>query len=318
MDDNQCIDTSKDSQGHFGHFDVKEPLSQEAFEPRLLKVLRLMETNGSDLRSIISAISTNKPFIMSPLTHPKKGKAQHKIAKESGESAYFHNDIFSMAYILLNKSAIQSNKDVCFITATFDDETNRKLRTLNASPNAKETMIRKVQRWLRAFPYIKDAIFVLEECHNGKKVVVGKQSFNRLHVHLLTVLSKDEQAQAKKELFRKKIVCGVTLKTSWTAKRPHTELDEIEEEQFGPIPRGAIDPNAAHWLNTYVAYEKGEKKVCIVLPGCLRAADYMTKSLDCPIGQGSNFATIGLKGRRQLQEELSKKGTAILKELQDL
>lgn len=314
MDDNQCIDTSKDFEGHFGHFEFDDPLLQEARESRLLKVWRLMETNGSALRTI----SADRPLIMTPLTPPKKGQNQHKVDKFFGNRPYYYNDTFGTAYYSMKEDSIPLYQEMCFITATFNDETNRKLRELDAEPNSKETMIRKVQRWLRAYPYIKDAIFVIEECHKGEKVIVGDQSFKRLHVHLLTALTKDEQAQAKEKLFRKKIDRRVTLKTTWTSKRQYTELDELEEDQFGPIPEGDIDPKAEHWLNTYVAYENGKKLICIEQSGCLRAADYMSKSLGRQIGRGRNFGFIGLKGRDQLQKELSEKGMAILKELQDL
>ncbi len=313
MDDDQYKEKNEYEYGNLVHSDHEDIVTEKSHDTRLLKVLRLMETNGSNLRSI----TLHRPNIGTPLKDPKRSNHQQKINNVFGIYPYFTNDDLTTSYMSLYKLAVQSQRDICFITAIFNDEANHILRKRDDDPNAK-TMATTTARWMRPFPYIKDAVLVLEECSKADKVSIGERSFKRLHVHILTVLNKDEQAQVKKELLRGKIIRGANVKTTWLEKRPYTEWDEVDEETLGAIPLKGEALGTENWGSTYVTTENGQKLVCRELPLCLRAADYMSKALHRNIGRGRNYALLGLHGKRQLHEELYKKGTAILKEIKSL
>ncbi|RIZ56022.1 hypothetical protein AK966_05495 [Vibrio sp. PID23_8] len=174
----------------------------------------------------------------------------------------------------------------------------------------------------------KDAISVLEECSNSSLVING-ETFKRLHVHILMVLSESEQEAVKKTLFRRRLHkhTYVDVATTWVSKWPYSDSDsdsdlvsvQIDEEQFGPIPQDKVDPNAEYWLNTYVKeveyFGKKVKMIHRVLPVCMRAADYLSKSLGTPIGKkGRNYAFRGLEEREALQIELAKQHASVKRE----
>lgn len=279
----------------------------------------LMIANGSWLR----AITPRKHIITTPIKRPNKGDLLHEIKLALGIASYWYHDTLSVAYMLLNYLAAQSGKDICFITATFDDDTNAELHELDDDNSKKDTMLERISQWLRPLNkkgMMNDAIIVLEECPNSSLTIKGQQ-FKRLHVHILTVLSESEQVEVKETLFRGRLHkhTGVDLRTTWVSKWPYSVLEEIEEDQFGPIPQEAVEPNAEHWLNTYVKdvdyFGKKVKMVHRVLPTCMRAADYLSKSLGTPIGnKGRNYALKGLKGRAELQVQLAERYAAVKRE----
>jgi hypothetical protein len=279
--------------------------------PRLAKGLRMMELNGSTYRTITS----NKPNIHTPLTPPKKGNNQHKINNVFGKKAYQYNDGLTSAYIVLQEKAAVQRKDIFFITVTLDDKTNLKLRKDDAD-GSKETMIRTVSRWFRSYDYITDAIVVIEECMDSP-VVHEDGVHRRLHLHIVTMLNHNGRAVAQRGLLRDKCM-QLKVQDYWTNKRPYTDDDEWEEEEFGNIPVDAVDPDAEHWLNTHVKEKvnkvTGEvtKRVHRQLPVCLRSVDYMSKTIPKPIGRGKNYTLIGLEGYRARREELSRLGRELL------
>lgn len=282
-------------------------------EPRLAKGLRMMGLNGSAYRTITS----NRPNIHTPLTLPKKGSGQHKLKNVFGKKAYQYNDALTSAYIVLQEKAALQRKDIFFITPTLDDETNLKLREQDVD-SSKETMIRTVSRWFRAYDYITDAIVVMEECPDS---VVAHENgvYRRLHLHIVTMLNDNERVMAERGFLRDKSM-QLKVQDYWTDERLYTDDDEWEEEEFGPIPVDAVDPEAEYWLNTYVKENinknTGEvtKIVYRQLPVCLRGVDYMTKGIQKPIGRGKNHTLIGLKGHRERREELSRRAREMLAE----
>ena len=280
-------------------------------EPRLAKGLRMMELNGSEHRTI----TLTRPNIDTTLTSPKKSNGQHKIDSVFGSKSYQHNDSLTAAYVALKEKASVQRKEIVFITITLDDDTNRKLREQDGDVS-KETMIRSVSRWFRAFDYIADAIVVLEEC--SKSFVEHDNGvYRRLHLHIVTMLSDNEFGMARTGLLKDKR-SQIQIQNTWIDKRLYTSDDEWEEEEFGPIPVNAIDPNADYWLNTYVQESvdasTGEviKVVCREHPVCLRSVDYMSKTLQKPIGRGQNHTFIGLKERSERRRELSRLGRKLL------
>ena len=279
-------------------------------KPMLAKGLRMMELNGSEHRTI----TLTRPNIDTPLTLAKKSNGHHKIDGVFGSQSYQHNDALSAAYTVLKDKAAVQRKDIFFITVTLDDATNLKLRRQN-SDTSKETMVRTISRWFRAFDYITDAIVVLEEC--SKSVVEHENGvYRRLHLHIVTMLNDNERGKAQNGLFKDKR-SQIQIQNTWTDKRLYTYDDEWEEE-FGPIPVNAVDPDADYWLNTYVQESvdtsTGEviKVVCREHPVCLRSVDYMSKTLQKPIGRGQNHTFIGLKERSERRRELSRLGRALL------
>lgn len=288
---------------------------EKSSEPRLAKGLRMMELNGSVHRSITST----RPSITKPLTAPKKGIGHHQIPREFGSKPYHYNDTFTAAFDVLKYKANKQKKEIYAVQATLDDDTNVFLRKLDSDDAAKATMIRKVERWFRAYDYIADAIVVMEECSKSF-VYVDNVRCRRLHLHIVTMMNDNEREIARDELLRGKITQRVTIQDQWTDKREYTDDDEWEEEEAGPIPKNAIDPDAEYWLNTYVIEEANKvtgeviKKVCRRLPVCLRGVDYITKTIQQPIGRGKNYTFIGLKGRRERREELARLGHDMLGE----
>lgn len=275
------------------------------------KGLAMLELNGSQFRTI----TTNRPNIDSPLTAPKKSNGHHKIKSVFGRFSYHYNDALTAAYIVLQEKAAKFHKHTYFITVTLDDATNLKLRALDADAD-KETMIRTVSRWFRAYPYITDAIVVLEECPKSK--VEGRnETYRRLHLHIVTALNTNGRRRAEVELLRDKSM-QVRVQDSWLNKRPYDSEDEWEEEEFGAMPVDAVDPDNTYWLNTYVEKLVNERTgkvtttVCRNLPVCLRGVDYMTKTIQKPIGRGQNYTFIGLKARRARRERLAKLGRELI------
>ncbi|MFH4617710.1 hypothetical protein [Vibrio furnissii] len=275
-------------------------------EARMAKGLAMMELNGSEYRTITSS----RPNIDTPLTAPKKSNGHHKIKRVFGKLPYHYNDALTAAYIVLQEKAAELHKHTYFITVTLDDATNWKLRALDADAD-EETMIRSVSRWFRAYPYITDAIIVLEECPKSK--VEGRnETHRRLHLHIVTALNTNERRRAAVELLRGKSM-QVRVQDSWLDERPYTSDDEWEEEDFGAMPVGAVDPEADYWLNTYVKENTNEvtgeitKTVCRLLPVCLRGVDYMTKTMQVPLGRGKNYTFIGLKERTKRREDLARR-----------
>lgn len=282
-------------------------------EPRLAKGLRMLGLNGSEYRTITST----RPNISTPLTDPSRGSGQHKIERVFGMKSYQYNDALTSAYIILQEKASMQKKDTFFITVTLDNETTLKLRNLDAD-DTKETMIRTVSRWFRAYDYIQDAIVVMEECSDSM-VEHNNEVYRRLHLHIVTALNDNERNAAKRDLLKDKRI-QIQVQDTWIDKRPYTEEDEWEEEEFGPIPVDVVDPNAKHWLNTYVRTKvdkvTGEvtKEVCRQLPVCLRSVDYMSKHIQKAIGRGKNYTLIGLEGHRARREELSRRAREMLAE----
>ena len=282
-------------------------------EPSLAKGLRMMTLNGSVYRTI----TRTRPSIDTPLTLPKKGNNQHKINDVFVRKAYQYNDTLTSAYIILQDKASKQRKEIFFITITLNDEINLKLREKNNAVN-EETMIRTVSRWLYPYSYITDAIVVLEECSNSF-VDHHNGSYPRLHLHIITMLNDRQRKVALCDLLRNKCM-QLKIQNYWIDKRPYTELDNWEEEQFGHIPINEVDPTAEYWLNTYVKEKMNKttgeiiKTVYRKLPVCLRGVDYMSKALQKPIGRGKNYTLIGLKGYRKRREELSRIATTMLNE----
>ncbi|EKO3388939.1 hypothetical protein OMA37_000708 [Vibrio fluvialis] len=282
-------------------------------EAKMAKGLAILGLNGSEYRTITS----NRPNIDTPLTAPKKSNGHHKIKRVFGKLPYHYNDALTAAYIVLQEKAVELHKHTYFITVTLNDETNIKLRALDADPD-KETMIRSVSRWFRAYPFVTDAIVVLEEC--PRSPVVGQnETHRRLHLHIVTVLNTNERRRAEVELLRDK-ANQVQVKDSWRDERPYTSDDEWEEEDFGAMPVGAVDPEADYWLNTYVKENTNKvtgeisKTVYRVLPVCLRGVDYMTKTLQVPFGRGKNYTFIGLKDRTKRRDKLARRARELFKE----
>ncbi|HAS6359173.1 TPA: hypothetical protein ACGUXQ_004675 [Vibrio vulnificus] len=282
-------------------------------DPRLAKGLRMMGLNGSAYRTITSI----RPNIHTPLTAPKKGNGQHKVKDVFGKKAYQYNDALTSAYIILQEKAAEQRKDTFFITVTLDDATTMKLREQNVD-KGKETMIRTVSRWFRAYDYITDAIVVMEVCSDSV-VEYKDNNHRRLHLHIVTTLNDNDSAMIRRDLLKDKRI-QIQVQDTWTDKRPYTEFDEWEEEEFGSIPVGAVDPDADYWMNTYVrkiadkATGKITREVCRELPVCLRSVDYMSKSILKPIGRGKNYTLIGLEGHRERREELSRRARELLSE----
>ncbi|EPF2507136.1 hypothetical protein ACSL9G_003031 [Vibrio fluvialis] len=282
-------------------------------EAKMAKGLAMMRLNGSEYRTITSS----RPNIDTPLTAPKKSNGHHKVERVFGKSPYHYNDALTAAYIVLQEKAAELHKHTCFITVTLDDATNWKLRALDADAD-KETMIRSVSRWFRAYPYITDAIVVLEECSRSK--VEGlNETHRRLHLHIVTALNANERRRAEVDLLRDKSV-QVMVQDSWLDERPYTSDDEWEEEDFGAMPVDAVDPKADYWLNTYLKEKTNKvtgeitKTVCRELPVCLRGVDYMTKTIQVPLGRGQNYTFIGLKDRRARREQLASRARKLLAE----
>lgn len=269
--------------------------------------LRLGQYSGSSLRTN----SLNRPYIKTPLTRRKDGSGQHEIAGVFDKKQYTYNDTLTAAYMELDKLANESRLEMCFITITLNDTTHRELKAIDAA--GKQTMITAVRKWFRAYPYIENAIIVMEECPNSR-VETGDLVEPRLHLHIITALNNNNLGMAEQELFKDKRVRG-KVDLTWQQCRLYTELDELEEEQFGSAPVGKSDPTDEHWLNRYVKNDQfGNKQVCAELPICLRAADYLSKDLNKPIGRGENFTFIGLNGRKALREDYSGKAKTMLQE----
>ena len=281
-------------------------------EPSLAKGLRMFTLNGSVCRTI----TCTRPSIDNPLTLPKKGNNQHKINDVFGKKGYQYNDTLTSAYIILQDKASKQRKDILFITITLNDEINLKLREQD-DDDSKETMIRTVSRWLHLCDYITDAIVVIEEC--SKSFVDNNGRYPRLHLHIITILNDNQRKVVQRDFLRKKRM-QIMVQSDWTDQRPYTEFDSWEEEEFGHIPVNKVDPDAKHWLNTYVKEKvnkaTGEviKTVHRKLPVCLRGVDYMSKTLQKPIGRGKNYTLIGLKGHRKHREGLSRVANSMLRE----
>lgn len=309
-----------EERGSFLHFE--DEFSESTVHPEVRPPLSfvLAEYNGFWYR----ASTPRRPNIYTPIRRPNKGDLLHEIPRTFGSKSYFYHDTLAVAYLLLKSLTNASDKEICLVTATFNDDTNIKLRGLDDDHSNDTTMVQRVVEWLRVLDkkgIMKDAIVVLEECSDSFLTINGQQ-FKRLHVHILTALSESEQVEVKKTLFRRRLHkhTGVDVKTTWVSKWPYTVSEEIEEDQFGSIPQGAVDPNAEHWLNTYVKDVKSPngkvvKMVHRVLPVCMRAADYLSKSIGTPIGnKGRNYAFRELKGREELQIKLAKQYAAVKRE----
>jgi hypothetical protein len=273
----------------------------------------MMALNGSVYRTI----TRSRPNIYKPLTLPKKGKNQHKVNSVFGRKAYYYNDTLTSAYIILQDKALEQRKETFFITITLNDEINLKLREQDKDIS-EETMIRTVSRWLYPYDFITDAIVVIEECSDSS-VDHTDGSYPRLHLHIITILNNMQRKVAQLNLLRNKRM-QLKIQNYWLDKRLYTEQDNWDEEEMGTIPANEIDPTAEYWLNTYVK-EKMDKATGEVikivyrkLPVCLRGVDYMSKSLQKPIGRGKNYTLIGLKGYRKRREELSRIATTMLSE----
>ncbi len=298
-------------EGHFDHNGVIEVKKETDAEPRLAKGLRMMGLNGAEFRTITST----RPNIDTPLTSAKKSVGQHKIDNVFGSKSYHYNDSLTAAYIVLCEKSALLKKSVFFITVTLNDDINLKLRRMN-SDISKETMVRTASKWFRAFDYITDAIVVMEEC--SKSVVEHEKGvYRRLHLHIVTMLNDNELGKVQNGLFKDKRI-QIQIQNTWTDKRLYSADDEWEEEEFGPIPVNAVDPDADYWLNTNVKenVDKSTGKVTKVVyrehPVCLRAVDYMSKTLQKPIGRGQNHTFIGLKERSERRRELSLLGRELL------
>ncbi|UGA55422.1 hypothetical protein [Vibrio sp. VB16] len=298
---------------HFDHEGASVSMVEGKVEPMLAKGLRMMALNGSTYRTITS----NRPTIDTPLIDPKKGNGQHKIKDTFGKKAYQHNDALTTAFILLKEKGAATRKDALFITVTLDDETNLKLRKQDKDVN-KETMIRTVSRWFRAYNYMTDAIVVIEECPVSV-VKHENDTYRRLHLHIVTTLNENERRMAEVGLLKDKCQ-QIQVKDTWLHRRPYTSDDEWEEEDFGPIPIDSIDPGAEYWLNAFVEEKvsraTGEvyKEVCREFPVCLRGVDYMSKGIQKSIGRGNNYTLIGLEGYRERRSELSRLARELLAE----
>ncbi|MBR9873577.1 MAG: hypothetical protein GYB23_04820 [Vibrionaceae bacterium] len=307
-----------EERGSFLHFE--DEFSESTVHPEVRPPLSfvLAEYNGFWYR----ASTPRRPDIYTAIRKPNKGDLLHEIPRIFGSASYYHHDKLSTAFRILKSQANASHKEICLITATFNDDTNIKLRKLDAD-ESNTSMAQRVTEWLRVLDkkgINKDAIVVLEECSDSSLVINGEE-IKRLHVHILMVLSESEQIEIKKTLFRRRLHTHtyVDVKTTWKSKWKYSDSEEIEEDQYGSIPQGEVDPNAEHWLNTYVKeveyFGKKVKMVHRVLPVCMRAADYLSKSIGTPIGsKGRNYAFRELKGREELQIELAKQYAAVKRE----
>ncbi|RIZ56021.1 hypothetical protein AK966_05490 [Vibrio sp. PID23_8] len=86
-----------------------------------------------------------KNLIYTAIRKPNKGELLHEIPDVFGSASYYHHDKLSVAFRLLAEQANALRKKICLITATFNDETNIKLRQLDADDSKK-------QQWQKEYP----------------------------------------------------------------------------------------------------------------------------------------------------------------------
>ncbi|WP_264875137.1 hypothetical protein [Vibrio agarivorans] len=285
--------------------------SKNTDEAFIAKGLALACANGQLNRSI----TYNTPSISTPLTSPKRSKNQHSIESVYKSQRYCYNDALTAYFAELKTLASKNRQTLRFITINLNNEANIQLRDVDSDSN-KKPMINLVARWIRGFEAISDAIVVMEESPESF-VTIAVKKHKRLHIHIVTVMDEEGVQKACDELLSSKSSM-TQVKSTWTHRRPYTELDELEEEDFGDIPFDKPDPSNEHWLNTYKRttyseYSNSSKtEVCRELPVCGRSVDYLSKDLATPIGRGQNFTVIGLKGSSMRRQQMYKQGQEII------
>ncbi|MGR5429472.1 hypothetical protein ACPV56_05790 [Vibrio astriarenae] len=284
---------------------------QTSVEPLVAKGLVMASTNGELNRTLTYKI----PAIATPLTSVKKGKNQHHVEGVFKSKYYSYNDALTAHFAELKTLSSKNHQTLFFITIRLNDDANRLLRDVDSDSN-KKPMINLVARWVRDFEAISDAIVVMEESPESFVTINGKK-YKRLHIHIVTAMNEEDAQKARDELLRSK--SNMTqVKSTWTLRREYTELDQLEEEDFGEIPGDTPDPSNEYWLNThkrttYSEYSNSSKtEVCRELPVCGRSVDYLSKDLATPIGRGQNFTVIGLKGSSKRRQQMYKQGQKII------
>lgn len=280
----------------------------------LLKALARASSNGSNYRTI----TPNRPNIYLPITNPKKGNGSHKIKGIfAGKKDYNHNDHLTAAFVELAELSREAKQPLLAVTCTLNDTTHIELKEARR-------IIEKFKRKLtgeadeREEPtrWNVDSILVIEECETSTVLLPSGNEEKRLHAHIITYgnISEQERLEAILKPFSKQTM----IQDTWTNKRPYSDFDEMDEDQFGDIPTDAPDPTNDYWLNTYKTKDKQDNQwVHTIHPVCLRGVDYITKGLNKQIGNGRNFTLIGLKNTPKRRLEQFKQGQALGKPTKD-
>jgi len=270
----------------------------------LLKALEYQCSNGSNYRTI----TPTRPTITTPISHPKKDKGTQQIQGWFvGKKDYYYNDHLTCYFAELAELSRQAKRELVMVTCTFNDENNQWLRDVDDRGQGR-SMVQTITRSLEQNGWTTDSIVVLEECDTDVSLKQGE--FKRLHIHVLTYGGTDDFERLKRIL--KPFSMQTRVQANWIDKRPYNAFDKLEEEQFGEMPFGKVDPSSNHWLNTYKTMDDhGRCWVHVEHPVCLRSADYLSKGLNKPIGRSRNFKLIGLEGAQQRRKAMYDAGRDI-------
>lgn len=279
-----------------GHFDPERAGICEVemdCNSSLHKALMLRSLNGSDHRSI----TYTRPNTFPPIVHPKKDvgtqEFKHWFAKKK---SYCFNDHLTCGFLELVELSKQNKQEIQMLSVTFNDEINEWLRAVDARQHGSRTMSQTMARSVMGHGWKTGSIIVLEESTEEIKLTIG--NMKGLHMHILTY--GDDAAFERLKAILRRYGDRVHAESTWTDKRAYSPLDELEEEQFGEMPEGAVDERSIHWIGQYKkTMANGRTFVYTEHPVCLRSADYLSKALNTNIGRGRNFKFIGLEGAKQ-------------------
>lgn len=300
-----------------------ESLTEKASESRLRMIFDALQRNGSSYRTI----TCNKPTITDKVKHHKKGRGEkvipnfflnkqssvagkEKLKQKGKNSDYCSSDDFTSKYIRLAEISKEAGSTLYEITVLFNTKANVELRKVDEDKNTL-TMIRKVYNWIYKSNLIKDAIIVIEECEKSF-VSVNKKTLPSLHVHILTHLDEREVVSVREGLLKNQRT-RLQAKNYWDNKVLFNELHELEEEEFGKVPRDQPDPTNEYWLNQFTRMERGNKYLCVRLPISLDGADYLTKQFHRPFTRDRHDTYIGLEGHSEVRARLFEQSKGINK-----
>jgi hypothetical protein len=210
--------------------------------------------------------------VIKPLfTHTKKRVKKHRellISRDGKpEKRTFSRGLETRFLILQDIAQIKENQaTIVFGTVNFSVKT--KLKVNSASNHA--TAYGKL---LSGRNWNEPTIIVLESGFKGSKTIT--------HAHIITIVRETPESSLEclKELLKKdnpKSYSAVLVSPNYLFKQPHTELIELEEEQFGALPtkEGVEHP---YWLNSW--REPNSNDVKRRLPVNIACSDYLSKEL---------------------------------------
>lgn len=267
-------------------YTLKQYVTSQNFEP--VYTIHMVDTEG--VRTTVGKDVFNSP-------RKKSVSRSHKLNSCGKDSQYYkYNDDFTAAYCVMNDFARKHGMTLTAATVTFSDEVCLSAKVHNRG------IVACIGERIKGNSRRQMFLFAVEECKSAQPVIdaLGNCSM-RLHAHLLTLTSNQENEKVEDLRSRLKVLSRVGVKsdvevtTTYIASLPYSDSIRLDEAFHGELPTNESDSYFdAERKGVWKGCKSGREVVLRRLPLDQRWVDYMSKDIDKVPSNKAQTKTFGM------------------------